>query len=390
MSDQLLLWVVLAVVYGWECACWLRRDSVAFITWLGTRWRLRQPSVLLGNQRGGLVAAPPLPPLGTVVVAAACPVSLSPDGVLGFVSASLSPGGRGAQSAAYFRVEELAQARAHHRAVLVGRQRLAQTGSVAAAHWLVANLKALASCTPAQRGQEIQKQIRRMFDGADLQASWKKFREQSVWLRRWTNVLFVFLFMVAPVAVWFLGFGRAWLPLLVVLLALTTTTSILFHRLHREFFPELEDERFTHFILVLLSPATSIRAADTISRPLLQRYHPLVVGRQFLAMPAFRQFARRVLIELRHPALPLCPRSEPEAQAAERFWREAQLEHSEKFLRQQGLDPEELLAPPETVEAGCVAYCPRCRTQFTTLSSTCADCGGMALVAMPSQRGSRR
>ncbi|MEI6568207.1 MAG: hypothetical protein WCR20_16130, partial [Verrucomicrobiota bacterium] len=64
MSDQVLLWCVLVVVYGWECACWLGRDSVAMITWLGRGWRLRSPGRLVGNQRGGFVAVPPLPPLG--------------------------------------------------------------------------------------------------------------------------------------------------------------------------------------------------------------------------------------------------------------------------------------------------------------------------------------
>ena len=33
MSDLQLLFLVLALLYGWECACWINRGSVAFRSW---------------------------------------------------------------------------------------------------------------------------------------------------------------------------------------------------------------------------------------------------------------------------------------------------------------------------------------------------------------------
>jgi len=379
MSDQVLLWLVLTVVYGWECVVWLRRDSVAFVTWLGRSWRLRFPGAFLGNQRGGFVGLPPLPPLGMVFVAAASPISIAPEGVLGFVSASLAPGGRGAQSGAFFSFEDLSDIRVRNRGVWVKGRRLAETGSVAAAQSLADRLRALAQMSAAARPQEIQKQIRSMFNLGELKGAWETFQKKSRELRRCANGLFVFLFIIAPASVWLMGLGRVWIPLLVLLLGLTSAMAFLFHRLHREFYPELEDERFTHDILVLLSPATSVRATDTVSRSLFHRYHPLVVGRQFLPTEAFREFARRVLIELRHPALPVCPNAEPAAQAAEQYWRAALLTQCEKFMAREGMDPAQLLTPPAAPEPDCVAYCPHCRTQFTSLNARCADCGGMEL-----------
>src|SRR5437867_1159510 len=53
MSDLQLLFLVLALIYGWECACWLRFGSVAFRSWLGRRWGLVYPAALIGNQNGG-------------------------------------------------------------------------------------------------------------------------------------------------------------------------------------------------------------------------------------------------------------------------------------------------------------------------------------------------
>ena len=380
MSDQVLLWCVLVVVYGWECACWLGRDSVALITWLGRGWRLRNPGRLVGNQRGGFVAVPPLPPLGTILVASSLPVSLSAQGVLGFVSATLGAGGRSAQSGAFFRMEDLAQIRVRNRKLFVGGRFLAQCDSVVAANQLAATLKLLAAAPAETRERELQRIVRSMFQLGGLQTVWNMFQASSRGLRCCTNALFCDLFLIIPAAIWFLGLGRSWVLLLVLLLGLTTTAAVLFHRLHRQLYPELEDERFTHCILVWLSPATSIRAVDTLSRPLLQAYHPLVVAAHFLNPAAFRAFATRALLELRHPALPVCPVGDEAAVATELFWRSLLLGEVERFLKKRELDPQELLAPPTLVEESCSAYCPRCRTQFTRGTDSCADCGGMPLL----------
>ena len=40
MTDLELLFLVLAVVYGWECACWTPRGSVGFVTWRGRRYEI--------------------------------------------------------------------------------------------------------------------------------------------------------------------------------------------------------------------------------------------------------------------------------------------------------------------------------------------------------------
>lgn len=88
MSDLELLFLVIAILYGWECACWLRRGSLGFLTWCGKRWRLTHPGTLLGNQRGGFIFAPPLPPLGSVLVGQPFPFAISVQGILAAANAS--------------------------------------------------------------------------------------------------------------------------------------------------------------------------------------------------------------------------------------------------------------------------------------------------------------
>src|SRR5947208_4607520 len=79
MSDLELLFLVLALIYVWECACWVPFGSIAFSTWLGRRWRRAEP--LLRNQKGGFAFAPMLPPLGTLLACHPLPVIISPEAV---------------------------------------------------------------------------------------------------------------------------------------------------------------------------------------------------------------------------------------------------------------------------------------------------------------------
>ena len=202
-------------------------------------------------------------------------------------------------------------------------------------------------------------------------------------MRLATNLLFGYLFVLAPILIWFLGFRLCWPGLLAGLLMLTTATTVLFHRIHKALYPAAEDERFTHSFTILLCPATTIRAQDVLSRPLFEAFHPLALAKVFCREREFRAFARDVVREIRFPGLPVCPQAEPAAPAVERQARGALQRAAEGFLKQCGLDPEELAQPPLPTDETCRAYCPRCLAQFTATADTCADCGGLALVTFP-------
>jgi len=148
---------------------------------------------------------------------------------------------------------------------------------------------------------------------------------------------------------------------------------------HKIFYPAAEDERFTHFLIILLSPATTMRAHDILSRPLLERFHPLAIAKVFCAEEEFRNFASTILRDIRHPALPVCPRNESLALETESFSRSLLEKTVEEFLKKNNLSPAKLLQPPEPGDSTCVSYCPRCLAQFTTLEGKCDDCGGLPL-----------
>src|ERR1043166_7497788 len=107
MSDVQLLFLVLALLYVWECACWVSHGTVVFRTWWGRTWDATQPGTLLGNQRGGFIFAHPLPPLGTLFTAGKFPLGLSPRGVLTVAADGVSLGARSAQDVIFLPWERI-------------------------------------------------------------------------------------------------------------------------------------------------------------------------------------------------------------------------------------------------------------------------------------------
>src|SRR6266511_2153028 len=103
MGELESLLLVLALIYLSECLVWVRRGALALGTWWGKSFRILYPGALLGNQRGGLLLANPLPPLGTLFLSPLVPFSLSPQGALAYSSACLNPAGPPVQTARFFR-----------------------------------------------------------------------------------------------------------------------------------------------------------------------------------------------------------------------------------------------------------------------------------------------
>lgn len=384
MSEVQWLFAVLAALYCWECACWLQSGSVAFSTWLGSFWRVQHPDALLGNQRGGFILAAPLPPLGSLVISSQLPFSVSPDGVLAHVATNVNPGWRPVQSGKFFRFDGIREVTARHKKLLINGTVFLSVASVSLARKFAGDLQQLLKSNPAHRPPVIAEMLRATLDAKAIERRWREYYGFSRPLKWLANVLFVYLFFAAPAIIWQVGFKLSWLGLLVGLFALTITTAAFFHRGHRMLFPQAEDDRFTQTLTIALAPMTTLRAHDTLSRPLLESYHPLAVAKVFLADSGYRNFARRILLDLRHPCEPLCPNGEPAARAVEFHTRKTLQDEVERSLKRSGIDPEELCRPPLPNDETCRAYCPRCGAQFTATSGTCADCGGLTLVAFAS------
>jgi len=383
MSDLQVLFLALVLIYGWECACWVPRGSAAFLTCCGRRWRIRHPGTLLGNARGGFVFACPLPPLGAFLTANQFPLSLSPEGVLAFVATSVNPGWRPPQTGKFLRFDEIRAVEVMGKQLRVNGEVLLRTTSRLFAEELARRLRQLVQMPSGQRAAVIPESLQASFDSKVIEQRWESFQKRGKGVRRLANLLFAYLFLLAPPAIWYFGLKLCWPELVIGLFALTITTAVLFRRAHKALYPQAGDERFTHFLTILLSPLNAIRAHDVLSRPLLESFHPLAIARVFCSGNHFRDFARRILLDIRHPCLPLCSAGGPISQATELYARTTLQQIVEQFLKQNGINANELAKPAEPADDTCRSYCPRCEAQFTTDTGACPDCGGVTLVIWP-------
>jgi hypothetical protein len=380
MTELQLLLLIFTLIYLWECVCWINRGSVGFLTWFGRRWSIAHPASLIGNQSGGFILASPLPPLGTVLIGNQYPLSISPDAVLAYVATCVNPGARPTQSAKLFKFEDIRKVEALGKKVRINGELLLKVSSATYASHIAQQLNELAKLATGKREAALKEMVRDRFDTKAVSDQWQKLREQSANIRTLTNSLVVYLFIFVPAFIWRFGFHMTWLSLLIGLLGFTIATAIFFRAAHKTFYPAAEDDRFTHFLTILLSPATTIRAHDTLSRPLLERFHPVAIAKVFCSEENFRAYASIILREIRYPALPICPNNDPAAQEAERFSRFLLEKTVEEFLKQNNVSLKKLLQPPAPGDLTCVSYCPRCLAQFTTLDGKCDDCGGLSLL----------
>src|SRR6266700_1553769 len=97
MGDLEGLLLVVAAIYLAECVVWVPRGAVVFNRYWIKTWRLLHPSAVIGNERGGLFLANPLPPFGTVLVSPL--FMLSPEAAYSYTSACINPNWRPVQLA---------------------------------------------------------------------------------------------------------------------------------------------------------------------------------------------------------------------------------------------------------------------------------------------------
>lgn len=385
MTELQWLFAILAALYAWECIGWLRRGGVAFTTWTGARWHIQHPTVAIGNHNGGFILAAPLPPLGSIFIANQLPFSLSPNGVLFFVATNMNPGFRPAQSGRFLIWEEAQKIRLDGKKLFLGQEKIYTSVTITFASHLFATLAMLAKLPSNDREVAIKQLLCDAMDAKSIAEAKSDFQACTKPMRWLTNILFVHIFIIAPVLISLLGLQATWLGLVFVMLSLTVSIAVLFRRTHRRFYPDTKDERFTHTLTTALAAATSIRAGDIASRSLLERFHPLAVAKVLLSEELFRGFARRLMIDLRHPMLPTCPNPLPAAISTEKFFRNTSLEIAEAWLKENKIGVEELCRAPQPLDNSCRAYCPRCEAQFTSAEHRCSDCGGLALAMFTPQ-----
>lgn len=373
MTDGQTLLLVLILVYLSDCLIWMKRESVAFVSSWGGRWRLTVPPSWLGNAKGGLLFLNPAPPAGRIFTSHLLPISISPSGICAYNLQTLPTEARSpAQTGQYLSFNQIKKAATDGVYLVVNDEKFAKCATSQQAKMLAGIIMELSKTATSKRERVVRAWLERQFalDQASLRLEEGKATVGAI--QELSVILFLFLYVFAPVLMSVFGVLPLIIPVGVVMVILAVLTGIMFYRAHKRLFPGEGSERFEHLVKMILCPPVAIRAADLLTRNLLADYSPVVLA-SVLAGAGEQQFVRAFVLDLQHPL-----KHEVVDETAEQTVRwsvAAQLDLCLRFLK-----PEELLAPSQR-EEGSISYCPRCRCQYVVSETDCPDCPGVELVA---------
>jgi hypothetical protein len=371
MSDLELLFLILALIYLWECASWVPTGSMAFASRLPPPWHHRRPLSVLGNQNGGLAFGYVLPPLDPIVLSHPLRIDLT-DGIL-----RSDPSRPSVKS---WPLGEIKKVDVEGKKLLINNETFLRCASPTLALEFSRLIQQLINAPEPARKNLLEDYLKQRFDTKAIEGRWKDFESRTRILRFLANVLFLYLFALAPLVIWRTGLVRSWPFLVAALYALTFSIAFLFRRIHKRFYPAAGNDRFTHVLTNMFSPASTIRVFDVLSRPLLETFHPLAIAKVFCPEAEFKELARQAMLDIRYPANQRASTATVQPAPGEPWLQAKETALLEKFLQSQKLKLTELLAAPERTDLSSQSYCPRCHAQFTFSTGVCADCGGLPVI----------
>jgi hypothetical protein len=378
MSEGQTLLLILILLYLTECLIWVKRESVAFVSRMGGRWRLTVPPSWMGNANGGILFLNPLPPAGRVFLSHLSPISISPAGVCAYnlqtlPSEARSPG----QTGHFLPFNKVTRSTTDGVYLLMNDERFAKCATARQARTLAKLITEMAKASAAKRERLARNWISKQFAMDEAAARLREGNAVIQPMRELSLILFLFLFVVTPVLVTSFGLMGLIIPSAAVMVILAVLIGILFYRAHKQLFPAETSERFENLVKMILCPPVSMRAADILTRNLLAEYSPIVVA-SLLTGSSEQQFVRAFILDLQHPL-----KHEVSDDGGEKTISWTAAEQLNICLEQvkagHHLKPEDLLAPTQR-EENSISYCPRCRCQFVVNAAECPDCPGVTLV----------
>lgn len=167
--------------------------------------------------------------------------------------------------------------------------------------------------------------------------------------------MFALVFVLSPAAVRLLGWDATWPFIMTGVVAIAVLVAGDYRRAHADLFPRSGGAQFGILLTLAVSPASAMRAGDSLARALVADQHALAVARA------------------------ACPPEEYERLAAGhvRSWRrgEPRDRGAEEFIASTLGDPARLISAPGRRDESALAYCPGCLAEFAIASGECEQCG---------------
>ena len=378
MTEGLMLYIVISILYVSDCLVWVGRSSVLFSQKWFNSWRAIFASEYFGNNDGGVALLNPLLPLASNFLAHFIPFSISPAGVCAFTLRSFPSNSRYSTTATVLTYEEISEVKTEGKYLLLNGERFVKCGSEEQAELFEKFIKKV-SCEHIQiREKHICEFFAAQFSKVEALTQLTHLKSILAVLKWNCSGLFIIIYVIIPILVNLYGLNRLVIPAAIIMIVTTLFISAYYWHVHKMFYPAQLLERTSNTLKMILCPPTAIRAVDLMTLKGMSQYHPLLLAGLFLGSDSFLTFARTVITDLKHPLRHEIMDSR--AFAIISWHRTNELDACMKFLsKEYSITFYELLAPPSW-DGVSSRYCPRCSCQFTTQSGECPDCPGVELL----------
>lgn len=380
MSDQRMLLLVLIVIYLSECFVWVGHGAVVFrAAW--RRFRVVDPPIFPGNDRGGWAMLNPLPPMGAAFVCSQWPVVMTAEQVGPQTGQSINFRQRPPTDAVVMNWTAAGKLEGSGSRLSLGGVAMMHLPDEPAADHYESVLGRLATMPADRRPDAIARAVRDSFDTAAIEKRLAEFWRRTWLLRTLGMLFFCLLFILLPLSVYLERFVDTVYRILPMLLVTWLLIGVLYFRVHLKLLRPHRLARWKGLVTMIFAPTASIRACDVISRHLLTGYDPVAVAAVLLDDADFETFVTRAIRDLADP-LPAPPGASHEGPAERQKSDELATAFRQQLLQQvtrvaatRSVSGAAILAQPKPADAAHRSYCPRCRLEYLVDKGTCRDCG---------------
>ena len=372
-SEILIFLAVIVLIYLFDCIVWVPNNSVAFASTFGNKYSIKKPVKIATNNKGGFVLLSPFPPL-TPTFIAHFPIIIFSRAKFFFnmfppVDFSFSGGIKN------FEYHDVSSSESLRKKLIINNDYTVEFYDEQNSKWVNRLIQQLKFLNEEDRIRSITRIMRQIFDIDGAKYTIDYFKQTTKRLKIFCNLLLIYLILILPLIIIF-GFTLITLCIISGMLGLQLYILFLYHHHHKTLYPSRSEERITNLIRMSLCPPSAIRAYNDLGWQLLSSYNPLILAFILCNENDFKNFAKLVIRGIMYPG-----HSTLDLESKYQFSHVLD-NYYRDFLEKNRINISELTIAPEAVE-NCVAYCPRCNSQFSFCQDFCPDCAGVKLVMFP-------
>jgi hypothetical protein len=377
MTDSQKLILLVVVLYFSDCVTWVNSHVIAFLSCFGRRWTWRQAGRIIGNSQGGLLWSRLLPPSSMRFLSQITPVSISPQGVVDFVTHAIARDGYAEQSGTALRFEEISSVAHAEHELRLNHRRMVGTCSVELTSRLAHHLQQLRQAVPSERELLIDHWLDAAFDTRLIRERLLRFRHLTRFVRWHANIFFCYVFVAVPGIVLLRDWETTWRFLLALYVFLLLSLVWYYFRAHQMLYRHRRGQRWQSAVIMCVNPLSAMRSVDELARDWLAVFDPLAIAAVVLEGEAWRHFAGLVLRDISYPLQPWPVELDEQAASVVTWHREKLRTRYEQLLGEKQEPLDRLLLPEgaaAAVDETSRRICPRCLCQYRLSSDSCSSC----------------